>query len=241
MDQDSQVTDARSDPQHGVRLEPTARTPRTGLHAPPLHILLAHPHCMFSQGLAAYLAAQHDVELLARVTDGQSAWKVIRTRRPHIALLDQRLDKLSETEIAQRVQAKGLATRCYLFGTATGAGAAAVPWSADAPGRLSKDSGFEELMDILRGAAAIETVASPSAPTAAPAAAAKGPGAVPLTPRERDVLRLIVAGDTNKKIARALGVSPNTVHTHRRRLMRKLGVHSTAELVCYAARNGLLD
>jgi DNA-binding NarL/FixJ family response regulator len=96
-------------------------------------------------------------------------------------------------------------------------------------------------MHVQRGTVAQETVASPSLPSPASVAPVKDPGAVRLSARERDVLRRIVAGETNKIIARALGISPDTVHTHRRRLMAKLGVHCAAELVCCAAPNGFLD
>lgn len=241
MDNESRGTDDLSDAGHRSRPGPAARIPQTGLRAPPLHILLVHPHCLFSQGLAAFLAAQPDVESLDRVRDGQSAWRIIRTRRPHIALLDLVLDKRWESEILRRVHARGIDTRCFLFGTDTDAAAACAPRRADAAGLLSKESSFEELMDVLRGVAAHETPESPSVPSPAPAATAASPGAVPLSRREREVVSLIVVGETNKTIARALGISPATVHTYRRRLMTKLEVHSAAALVRYAARNGLVD
>jgi DNA-binding NarL/FixJ family response regulator len=240
MYNDALAIEDSSNSQDSAPPKPSTRTRPTGFLPQPLHILLAHPHCLFSQGLAAFLAAQPEVESLTRVSDGQSAWKVIRTRRPDIALLDPGLDKLGETEIMRRIHAKGIATRCFIFEMDTeGDGCASPP--ADTAGRLSKDSGFEELMHVLRDGDAQERVERPPVPPPADAATAEGAGSLPLSAREREVLRRIVAGETNKTIARALGVSPATVHTHRRRLMTKLGVHSAAELVRYAARNGLLD
>jgi two-component system response regulator NreC len=67
---------------------------------------------------------------------------------------------------------------------------------------------------------------------------AKAPPA--LSPREADVVRLLAGGNSRKAIGRALDISPQTVDTHRRRLMQKLGCRSAAEVVSYAARSGLL-
>jgi DNA-binding CsgD family transcriptional regulator len=61
-----------------------------------------------------------------------------------------------------------------------------------------------------------------------------------LSPREADVVRLLAGGNTSKAIGRALEISPQTVDTHRRRLIKKLGSHSATEVVSYAARSGLL-
>jgi DNA-binding CsgD family transcriptional regulator len=61
-----------------------------------------------------------------------------------------------------------------------------------------------------------------------------------LSPREADVVRLLAGGNSRKAIGRALDISPQTVDTHRRRLMQKLGCRSAAEVVSYAARSGLL-
>ncbi len=61
-----------------------------------------------------------------------------------------------------------------------------------------------------------------------------------LTPREREVFHLVVEGSTTKEVARALGISVKTAENHRGRMMEKLGVHNTAEVVRYAARKGLL-
>lgn len=240
MKSESHGNGAISDTEHSAGPRPAARIPRTGRSPPPFHILLAHAHCLFSQGLAAFLAAQPDIESLDRATDGSSAWRLIRTRRPHIALLDQTLDELEATEIVERVQAKGLATRCFVL-TDRDAAVVSAPSLADTAGCLSKESGFEDLIAVLRGVDAKETVGSPSVRNPALSAAAKDPCAAPLSPREREVVRLIAAGQTNKTIARALGVSPETVHTHRGRLMTKLGVHSAVEVVRYAVRTGLLD
>jgi DNA-binding NarL/FixJ family response regulator len=71
------------------------------------------------------------------------------------------------------------------------------------------------------------------------AATEPGPTAK-LTPREREVLQLIVEGKSNKEIAVVLGLSANTVAVHRANIMSELGIHNTAELVVYAIRNGLV-
>jgi DNA-binding NarL/FixJ family response regulator len=208
--------------------------------AAPIRVLLGHAHGLFGQGLAALLAAEPDVELLARVTDGEAAWELIRSREPDVALLDLALARVPGIEIARRVRAEGLATRCLALALAPDPVIASQALHAGMAGYLLKDSGFDELMLALRSIEAGQVFVS--APIAARLRRQRGeaPGAAPLSPREREVVRLVAAGHSSKMIARVLAISPQTVDTHRRRLMRKLDLHSATEVVRYAVQSGLV-
>jgi DNA-binding NarL/FixJ family response regulator len=108
--------------------------------------------------------------------------------------------------------------------------------AAGARGYLLKNALDLELADAVKRIARGEIVLDPGVEHVADGAAASGPV---LTPRELEVLQLIVHGKSNKDIAEILGVSANTVSVHRTNLMQTLEIHNTAELVVYAIRNGL--
>ncbi|MFY9974562.1 MAG: response regulator transcription factor [Chromatiaceae bacterium] len=211
--------------------EAVATTIRVGLAAGP---------GMFRQGVAALLAAEPDVELLDQVADGEAAWKAIQALEPDVAILDQVLPTASGIEVARRVAAAALGTRCLLLAMHEDATQASQALRAGAAGYVLKENSFEELMLALRSIDAGGTFVSPSIATRLRALRHSGQGAQALSPRELEVVRLLAAGMRSKEIARALAISPQTVETHRRRLMRKLEVHSTAEVVRYAAQSGVL-
>ena len=95
-----------------------------------------------------------------------------------------------------------------------------------------------ELPVAIRKVAAGETVLDPAVSRPA---ALKGERRAALTPRELEILQLIVEGKSNKEIADQLRLSANTVAVHRANIMDALGIHKTAELVVYAIRNGLVN
>jgi DNA-binding NarL/FixJ family response regulator len=231
-------TDGRAPVGHRV---PPTWNPRSEAEprASPFRVLLAHRHGIFSQGLAALLAAEPDVEFLAQVADGEAAWEAIRTQEPDVVLLELALVKPSGIEVARRVHVAALTTRCLTLATHPDPRLASQALGVGA-GCILTDSGFEELMCALRRIDAGGTYLSPSiAPGPRPSL---GPGhdATPLTSREREVVRLVATGQSSKMIARTLGISPQTVDTHRRRILKKLDLHSSAEVVRYALRSGLM-
>jgi DNA-binding NarL/FixJ family response regulator len=109
---------------------------------------------------------------------------------------------------------------------------------AGARGYVLKNAIDLELGASIRRVAAGETVLDPQLKRPA---SLKGERNAALTPRELEILRLIVDGKSNKEIAAALNLSANTVAVHRANIMDALGMHKTAELVVYALRNGLVN
>ncbi len=209
-------------------------------HPTPARVLLAHPLCLFGLGLAALLAARPGLELLPQVADGEAALETIYARVPEVALLNLDLDKIPGIEVARRVHAAGLATRCLMLVTEADPALAAETMDAGAAGCLVKDSSIEELHLALHTLGAGRIFMSPAIATRLLSQRGSGHGVLALSPREREIVRLLAAGQSSKRIARTLDISPDTVDTHRRRLLRKLGLHTSTEVVRYAAENGLL-
>lgn len=216
-------------------LQPQAQSARRSVR-----VLLAHRQGIFGQGLAALLAAHPGIALLAQVADGAAAWESIRTRAPDIALLDLDLDRVSGIEVALRARAAALATRCLMLASADDPAPVARALDAGAAGCVLKDSGFEELVFALHSVHAGGTFVSPTLAAKLRDPRPEGPSILDLSAREREVLRLLAAGNTSKGIARILGIGCQTVETHRRRLMKKLDLHCAAQVVRFAAQAGLL-
>jgi DNA-binding NarL/FixJ family response regulator len=205
-----------------------------------LSVILADDHAIVRQGLAALLQGVPDISLLAQAADGEAAWELIETHQPDIAILDLAMPRATGIEVARRVEAAALDTRVVLLTMRDDAATALQAQQAGVTGFVIKDNSFEELALAVRSVAAGGTFVTPAVRAKLNGLRRSGQRPVALSPREREVVRLIAGGQTSKEIGRALAISPRTVDTYRDRLRDKLGLHSVAELVLYAAQCGLL-
>ena len=205
-----------------------------------LGVILADDHAIVRQGLAALLQREPDIAILAQAADGEAAWRLIETHQPDIAILDLAMPKGTGIEIARRVQAAALDTRVVLLTMHDDAATALQAQQAGVTGFVVKDNSFEELVLAVRSVAAGGTFVTPSVRAKLNALKRNGETPVTLSPREREVIRLIAAGHSSKEIGRALAISPRTVDTYRDRLRDKLGLRSVAEVVLYAVQCGML-
>jgi DNA-binding NarL/FixJ family response regulator len=205
-----------------------------------LSVILADDHAIVRQGLAALLQGVPDISLLAQAADGEAAWELIETHQPDIAILDLAMPRATGIEVARRVEASALDTRVVLLTMHDDAATALQAQQAGVTGFVIKDNSFEELALAVRSVAAGGTFVTPAVRAKLNGLRRSGQRPVALSPREREVVRLIAGGQTSKEIGRALAISPRTVDTYRDRLRDKLGLHSVAELVLYAAQCGLL-
>jgi DNA-binding NarL/FixJ family response regulator len=205
-----------------------------------LSVILADDHAIVRQGLAALLQGVPDISLLAQAADGEAAWELIETHQPDIAILDLAMPRATGIEVARRVEAAALDTRVVLLTMRDDAATALQAQQAGVTGFVIKDNSFEELALAVRSVAAGGTFVTPAVRAKLNGLRRSGQRPVALSPREREVVRLIAGGQTSKEIGRALAISPRTVDTYRDRLRDKLGLHSVAELVLYAAQCGWL-
>lgn len=159
--------------------------------------------------------------------------ELARRRRPELLLVDYRLPDGSGTELVRRLRDEGIEVPAVLMTAGPERGLNEAAREAGAQGTVLKTDRGEELLATLLAALDGAEPFDPQHPR-------RGPGRAPLTPRERDVLRLVAAGATNAEIADQLGVGEETVKTLLSRVFLKLGVRRRAEAVSVAQRAGLL-
>ena len=202
-----------------------------------IRLLLADDHAIFRQGLTRLLHTWTEGQLVGEAADGQEAWRLIQTLQPDVAIVDIDMPKMRGIEILEKVLERELSTRIVLLTMHDEPALAFEAEQAGVHGYILKDNTFEELITAINEVTAGHCYQSPSVREKLRAFRMNGGGIIP-SPREREVLKLIASGLSNKAIAKALDISPKTVETHRSRLMIKLNLHSVADLVRYAIRTG---
>jgi DNA-binding NarL/FixJ family response regulator len=204
----------------------------TGPAAPT--VVLADDHVVVAEALRGLLEPEFAV--VAVVADGLALLEAVRRLRPDVVLADLAMPGLSGLEAARRLADEGAPSRVVILTMHADAALAAAARRAGAVGFVAKHAGAAELLEAVRAA-------SRAAPGGRAAARGPGrPGATPegaLSPRQREVLRLLAGGLTMPAIGARLGVSVRTVETHKYEAMHRLGVGTTAALIRYAVAAGL--
>jgi DNA-binding NarL/FixJ family response regulator len=205
-----------------------------------IRLLLADDHAIMRAGLRMLLEAQPDMTVVAEAADGEEAMRRAHATRPDVAVIDLTMPRLSGVETLQRLRRELPATRLLVLTMHEDSAYARVAHAAGAAGHVVKDAESAELLAAIRAVHRGRTLVQVGG-QAAPTAEAEGGGAVPvLSPREQQVLELLVHGHTNREIAARLSLSVKTIETHRARLTDKLGLRNRAELVRLALDLGLL-
>lgn len=209
-------------------------------------IVLADDHPIFVQGLRDLIDAEPDLEVVATAASGEEAVETVRRKLPDLLITDVSMQGIGGIEAARQVREIAPKTRVLVLSMHTEKRHVLAALEAGANGYLLKDSARDDLLIAVRALTKNETYLSPAIANHVVAAftgeerRTRGKLAS-LTPREREVLCLIASGETTKQIAARLKVSPKTVSTHREHLMRKLDVHSVANLTRYAVQKGLVS
>lgn len=210
-----------------------------------IRVVVADDHTIVRQGLVSLLAEAGDFDVVAEASDGMEAVEKILSTRPDVAVVDLTMPRLSGIEVVRRIHLEMPAVRLLVLTVHEEEEYVLPIVRAGASGYLVKDTATEELIAAVRALARGKAYFGPQAAQAL-AEQYQRPGNVEdpygtLTPREREVFHLVIEGMTTKEVAREIDTSVKTAENHRARMMEKLGVHNTAELVRYAARKGLLD
>lgn len=210
-----------------------------------IRVLLADDHRIVREGLVGLLEEGGECKVVAEASDGLEAVELALKHRPDVAVIDLTMPHLSGLEAVRRIHEQLPETRILIL-TVHEEEEYVIPMvRAGASGYLVKDTAAAELLKAVRQLHAGHAFFGPQAARAlAEDYRRPGPAVDPygnLTPREREVFHLVAEGNSTKAIAQQLGISAKTAENHRSRLMEKLDVHNTAELVRYAARKGLLD
>jgi two-component system response regulator NreC len=208
-------------------------------------VLIADDHTIVRHGLVGILNATDDIEVVGQAGNGAEAVNRAIDLKPDIVLLDISMPRLNGLEAARRIHKAIPSAHILVLTMHEDEEYVLKMVRAGVSGYIVKDGAVSELIAAIRAVKSGKTWFGPQASQALADAWQDG-AALPddplerLTNREREVLLLIIEGKTNSQVSEALGVSPKTVDNHRTRLMEKLGVHNTAELVRFAARHGLL-
>jgi len=206
-----------------------------------ISIVVAEDHGVVRECLVARLAHEPDLEVVAEAEDGEQAFARIEERKPDVAIVDIEEGRLTGVEIARRVRDDGLRTAVVLLSTDEEPALARAALEAGASAYVLHRGGTRELLEAVRAAAAGDLHPGPCVASTALGARdpEPAPDTRPLSPRERDVLRLLARGLSSQEIAAALGISFKTVVGHRSEIMDKLGIRHVPGLVKYAIRNQL--
>ena len=208
-------------------------------------IVLADDHGVLRAGLRALLNAEDDLEVVGEAATGDEVLRVAADLQPDIVLLDLNMPGPGGIEVTRRLREQLPETRVLVLTVHEDEGLLREAIDSGASGYIIKRAVESELINAIRAVARGEMYIHPSMTRALlqePAQRTRTPSGAheSLTPRETDVLRLIVRGYTNRQAAEELGLSVRTVETHRANLMGKLALESRVELVRWAADNGLL-
>ncbi|MCX6610173.1 MAG: response regulator transcription factor [Acidobacteria bacterium] len=206
-------------------------------------ILLADDHSVVRSGFRMILASQTDMEVVGEVANGREAVEQATALQPDVVIMDVTMPELNGIEATRRITAALPRTRILALSMHKDSVYVREILRAGACGYLLKDSGEGDLVSAVRAVARGEGYLSSGVSDAVLTDYRKhvtDPIDL-LSSREREVLQMIAEGKTNKEIAVTLNLSVYTVEAHRGRIMEKLNLHSTGELVRFAVRNGLID
>lgn len=209
-------------------------------------VFLADDHAVVRDGLRALLDAAGDIAVVGTAADGRNAVRRVSELRPDVAVLDIIMPDLGGIEAARQIRKARPATQVVILSLYASDEYVTRALQAGARGYLLKESAGEEVIDAVRAVHAgrrylseeiadrlidgyLDLHGNPEA---------SGPLAA-LSPRELEVLQLVVEGKTSPEIARILTLSPKTIETYRGRLMRKLGIGDVPSLVKFAIKHGL--
>jgi len=204
-------------------------------------VLLADDHLIVRQGLKVLLQRE-GFEIVGEAADGQQAVRLARDRRPDVAILDFAMPVLNGLDAAREILRSCPRTRVILLTMHTEDRYVHEALRVGVSGYVVKSQASADLVRAIREVSRDMTYLSPRVSrTVVQAYLAKSDVPDPLTPREREVLRLVAEGKTTKEIAAILGISVKTAEAHRIRVMKKLETHNTASTVRYAIRQGLVQ
>ncbi|MDQ6876891.1 MAG: response regulator transcription factor [Candidatus Dormibacteraeota bacterium] len=210
-------------------------------------ILVADDQALVRVGLRKIMTSEPGLEVVGEAGDGEAAVAAARRLRPDVVLMDIRMPVLDGIEATRRIVGQQPDTRVLMLTTFGLDEYVYEALRAGASGFMLKDAPPEEIVDAVRIVARGDALLAPSVTRAVVEAFVRQPSLVlrppevlmQLTPRERDVLDLLVRGLSNPEICRELGISEATAKTHVSRVLQKLDVRDRVQAVIYAYENGI--
>lgn len=199
-----------------------------------ISIVIAEDQSLLRGALAALLTLEPDIELLAQAQDGEEAVRLVNELKPDVLVTDIEMPGLTGIEASETLRQSGSGTRVLIVTTFARPGYLQRALQAGVLGYVLKDAPSEELADAVR------RVAQGQRAIASELAESAWSAPVVLTDREREILRLVEEGKSNKEIARLLSLSPGTVRNYLAEATQKLGAANRIEAFQIARENGWL-
>jgi two-component system, NarL family, response regulator NreC len=213
-----------------------------------LRLMLGDDHTLVRHGLRKILEERQDWEIVGEADDGRSAVKKALALQPDVAILDIGMPLLNGIDATRQIVHKAPNVKVLILSMHSDETYVTRALNAGATGYLLKDSAGKDLIKAVTAVSQGEAFFSPAVSRLMlddymRRAASSGvtDRYDTLSDREREIFQLVAEGRSNKEVAELLGISPATVETHRARILQKLDVHNTAELVLYAVRRGVIS
>lgn len=202
----------------------------------PYTLLLADDHPMMRRALRQLIELEHDLRVVGEANNGAEACEQVQRLAPDLVVLDNNMPELNGVQALKRLRDEGYCGKVLLFTVSDAEQDVRDAMRFGANGYLLKDMEPELLVDRLREVLAGSLVVSPSLTPVLAQALRSGHGAssADLTERERQVLKMIAGGLSNKMIGNRLGITEGTVKVHVKNLLHKLGLRSRVEAAVWA-------
>lgn len=198
---------------------------------------MADDHPLFREGVAAVLAAEHDMELIAEAVNGEEAIVCFRKHRPDITLMDLQMPGMNGVDAIRAILGEFPQARIIVLTTYQGDVKATRALKAGAAGYLLKSTLRKELLATIRTVHAGHR----HVPADVARLIAEHVGDDALSMRELQVLGHVASGFSNKRIATHMGISVETVKTHMKSILAKINARDRTEAVIIAMRRGFID
>jgi len=214
----------------------------------PLRILIADDHEVVREGMRALIEHEPGWEVCGTAMTGQEAVDTAKKLKPEVVVLDMTMPELDGLDVLREIKRALPNTEVVIFSAHHSEEVIEQLFDAGAKSYIQKSDASRHLVAAIRSLAEHKPFFTPEISQVLFAKflsvnpwKKRGAQKHTLTDRERDVVRLLALGSSNKEVAKTLGVSVRTAETHRGVLMRKLGLDSLAALVRYAIRNNIID
>ena len=208
----------------------------------PIRVLLVDDHPVVRSGIHGLLEKAMDIEIVGEASSGEEALHLVEETHPDVLLLDMELPDIQGTQVARQIQQLHPKVKIMALSAHDDSVYVRELLEMGAAGYLMKEEAPELIIEAVRGVAQGEQgwVSRRIAAQIASWVQAGGPDKMDLTPREKEVLRLVVQGKTNQAIAVQLAISEKTVEKYIRAIFNKLNVTSRVEAAVYAVREELI-
>lgn len=207
------------------------------MNTPPLRILVADDHPLLREGIGAVLAGHADLQLVGEAADGLEAVAQFRKLQPDVTLLDVQMPRLGGIEAAIAIRSEFPGARIIMLTTYRGDAQAMRALKAGAVGYLLKSMLRRELIDTIHAVHAGRRYLPPEIASEIAQHATDDA----LSAREIETLQRVAAGNANKEIARQLSISEETVKSHVKSMLAKLGARDRTHAVTIALKRGIIE